>query len=187
METEPFRIMNYFKLYDDVKDCPRFATEKSACFDIRAYLGNGIETVMAYDNLNHKRSVLIDPHQTQSLPERKVVIYPGWRVLIPTGLILDIPAGHSVRLHPRSGLALKRGLMLANCEGVIDEDYVDPLYLLIYNSSMTEVCIEHGERIAQGELVKNIHQEGIFVINRIFKKPGQKTDRDGGFGSTGTE
>jgi dUTP pyrophosphatase len=53
-------------------------------------------------------------------------------MLIPTGLIADIPEGFSVRIHSRSGLAFKQGVYLTNCEGVIDSDYVDPNYFARY-------------------------------------------------------
>ncbi len=103
------------------------------------------------------------------------------RDAIPTGLILDIPKGYSVRIHPRSGLAYKKGINLMNCEGIIDSDYIDELKILLYNT--TDICFEisHGDRIAQGELVKTLD----YSIEECYTAPNQKTDRIGGFGSTG--
>ena len=109
------------------------------------------------------------------------MIYPGERALIPTGLILDIPTGYSVRLHVRSSMALKQGIALANSEGVIDSDYVEPTFVMLYNSSTSTVHILNGERICQGELVSMMD----YTLDRIYAKPGSKTDRVGGFGSTG--
>ena len=103
------------------------------------------------------------------------------RVLIPTGLILDIPAGHSVRLHSRSGLVWEQGLYLTNCEGVIDWDYVEPLYVMMTNLSQSPKSINNGNRICQAELVERIQYDFIEAKN----PPVQKTERDGGFGSTG--
>jgi len=100
---------------------------------------------------------------------------------IPTGLILDIPEGYSVRIHARSGLAYKKGINLLNCEGIIDSDYTDELKILLYNTSNIDFHIKHCDRIAQGELVKSLD----YTIEECYTAPTQKTDRVGGFGSTG--
>jgi dUTP pyrophosphatase len=106
---------------------------------------------------------------------------PGERVLVPTGLVLDIPQGYSVRIHPRSGLSLKQGLTLVNAEGVIDSDYVEELFIPLYNASSISVQLKHGDRIAQGELVRT----ELYEIVESTTRPERKTDRAGGFGSTG--
>lgn len=100
---------------------------------------------------------------------------------ISTGLILDIPKGYSVRIHARSGLAYKSGVTLLNCEGIIDSDYTDELKILLYNTSNVNFNIHHGDRIAQGELVKSLD----YTLEECYTPPQQKTDRVGGFGSTG--
>ena len=69
------------------------------------------------------------------------------RMLIPTGLIADIPVGFSIRLHSRSGLAFKQGVYLANCEGVIDSDYVDPIFAMVTNISNVPVRIYNGDNM----------------------------------------
>ena len=61
--------------------------------------------------------------------------------MVPTGLILDIPAGHSVRIHPRSGNAIKKGLSFINCEGVVDSDYTDPLMIPVINLSDIQTIV----------------------------------------------
>jgi dUTP pyrophosphatase len=106
---------------------------------------------------------------------------PGDRLMVPTGLIFDIPEGYSVRVHARSGLSLKQGLVLANSEGVIDSDYIEELFILVHNISDNGISIAHGDRIAQGELVVR----EAYTIGEISCHPGQKTDRVGGMGSTG--
>lgn len=98
-----------------------------------------------------------------------------------TGIILDIPVGYSVRIHPRSGLAYKKGITLLNAEGIIDSDYTNELMILLYNTSNIDFVVHHGDRIAQGELVKNLD----YTIEECYTQPQQKTDRVGGFGSTG--
>jgi dUTP pyrophosphatase len=84
-------------------------------------------------------------------------------------------------MHPRSGLSIKKGLILANCEGVIDSDYVEELMIPVVNTSDISYEISHGERIAQMELVRKEH----FLYLHLTERPQQKTDRSGGFGSTG--
>jgi dUTP pyrophosphatase len=102
-------------------------------------------------------------------------------VLVPTGLIFDIPEGFSLRIHARSGLSLKEGLVLANSEAVIDSDYVDEVFVLLYNRSSVGRTIRIGERIAQAELVESVQ----YTIKETKKQPTVKTDRTGGMGSTG--
>lgn len=161
--------LKYYKLFNDVADLS-FATFESACFDLRAYTNCEVKGFSE----SNKPKVFS--------PELGVLIMnPGDRALIPTGLILDIPEGHSVRLHIRSSVALKLGLSLANSEGVIDSDYVDPLFILVQNNSDTTVSIVHGERMAQAELVKKLYYE----LGETKERPSTKTDRSGGFGSTG--
>lgn len=104
-------------------------------------------------------------------------------VAIPTGIILDIPAGYSVRVHPRSGLAYKKGITLLNAEGIIDSDYTDELKIILYNTSNVEFLVHHGDRIAQGEMIKSL--DYYIVTTEIA--PTQKTNRVGGFGSTGVQ
>ena len=110
-------------------------------------------------------------------------VNPRERLLIPTGLIFDIPAGYSIRLYPRSSLALKQGLTLANNVGIIDSDYVEPVFMMIHNISGNQQFITDGQRICQAELV----QEHPCMIMGAETRPERKTDRDGGFGSTGKE
>jgi dUTP pyrophosphatase len=171
--------LKYYKLHDEVID-PHFATEGSACFDICAYLDNPV-TVYRMDNQKEK----INPETIQwsDIEELQLSIAPAERVLVPTGLVFDIPEGYSVRLHPRSSISLKKGLIMPNGEGIVDSDYYHETFIMLYNSSADEVRIKHGERIAQGELVK----KETYELEESIIVPEQKTNRVGGFGSTGTE
>jgi dUTP pyrophosphatase len=101
--------------------------------------------------------------------------------MVPTGLIFDIPKGYSIRVHARSGMSLKQGLVLANSEGVIDSDYVEETFVLIMNVSDNGHWLTPGDRIAQAELVK----QEQFKIEERKTRPTVKTDRVGGMGSTG--
>lgn len=165
--------LGFYKTHPDVI-LPNFSTKQSACFDI-AYQGHGKNSYDGYNETNKKFS--------RPTPKGQVFINSQERVLVPTGLILDIPVGYSVRLHARSGLSIKNGIILANSEAVIDSDYVDELFVLLYNRSSVGLWISTGDRIAQGELVK---QES-YTMKEVKKKPVQKSDRKGGMGSTGVK
>lgn len=153
---------------------PKFATEGSACFDLHASLIPGTEVkVFLFGQPDSVKHIISDSSD--------IVLAAGSRALVPTNLILDIPVNHSVRIHPRSGTAIKQGLMLANCEGVIDSDYVDPLFIALYNASGVAQTLKDGDRLAQAELIKTLS----YPIAETTSKPVQKTTRVGGFGSTG--
>jgi dUTP pyrophosphatase len=154
--------VNYYRMFHDVEH-PTLATAGSACIDIRAY----------------------QPEESISIqrvhPGGCFSIDPGQRCLISTGLKLDIPESFSVRIHPRSGLAIKHGITLVNAEGVIDSDYVEELKVPIINLSDVPYIIKHGERICQAELVFSPSVEPT----EIAAPPAPRTNRAGGFGSTG--
>ena len=165
--------LKYYKLDSSVKD-PIFATKGSACFDIHACILNGMKYKVNQDTLQ----------KTIERPEMDgtIKVFSMERVLIPTGLVFDIPEGYSVRLHSRSGLAWKDGIYLTNCEGIIDYDYVEPVFVMLTNISQSPKTINNGDRICQAELVEKVYHS----LLEITEPPTQKTERDGGFGSTGT-
>ena len=171
--------LKFYKTNEEAQ-LPTFATDKSACFDLYANLING-EEVQYYQAIATKvlpRRISFDINSNRSF----IQLNDSERMLIPTGLIADIPAGFSIRLHSRSGLAFKQGVYLTNCEGIIDEDYVDPIFAMVTNISNVPVKIFGGDRICQGELVRCEK----YTLDESDEAPSQKTDRDGGFGSTGT-
>jgi dUTP pyrophosphatase len=109
-----------------------------------------------------------------------VTIAPGARVLIPTGLRMAIPPGHELQVRPRSGLALKNGITLANTPGTIDEDYRGELGVILINLSDVAFVVERGSRIAQAVLAP-VTRGRWAVVERL-----DETGRgSGGFGSTG--
>lgn len=160
-------------------EIPSFATEGSACFDIRACLGEG-ETVEAFNPHNRGMQMRV---KAASNGKASVPLQPGFRMLVPTGLIFDIPKNHVLDFFIRSSMALKYGIVLANGVAKIDSDYVDPSYIMLLNMSDTPYHIYHGDRIAQGEL----RALKSYDLSERKSPPSQKTDREGGFGSTGTE
>tara|TARA_Y100000004_G_C8701795_1_gene321954 strand:- start:60 stop:587 length:528 start_codon:yes stop_codon:yes gene_type:complete len=174
-------------MYDDVLD-PEFATEGSACFDISSYLGPPVYTesppnlVTVYTMNNKKESREVKMWAgPKSTFYTSASLYPGERMLVPTGLIFDIPAGYSLRLHTRSSVSLKQGLVMANSEGIIDSDYYHQCFIMLYNSSADEIRVKHKERMAQGELIKTLD----YSLKETTIQPERTTERVGGFGSTG--
>lgn len=170
--------MKVFK-HNQAADMPVFATEGSAAFDLKACLVEG-DKVRAFNP--HNKEMLL-PVRKATNGQATVQLMPQFRTLVPTGLILDIPSKHVVKLYIRSSMALKFGLGLANDVGIIDSDYVDPLFVMIYNMGDTPINIYHGDRIAQGILEKTLS----YKLEETTEKPGKKTDRDGGLGSTGVQ
>ena len=129
---------------------PRYETPQSAGMDLRAHLPEAID------------------------------LAPGERVLVPTGLRLQIPSGYEGQVRPRSGLALKRGITVLNAPGTIDADYRGEVGVLLVNLSGEAQRIEPGERVAQ------------LVIARVTRASWDEVEEldesergRGGFGSTG--
>ncbi|HBP19885.1 MAG TPA: dUTP diphosphatase [Planctomycetes bacterium] len=130
---------------------PRYETEFSAGLDLRAAL------------------------------EEPLTVAPGERVVIPTGLKIEIPAGYEGQVRPRSGLALKYGLTVLNAPGTIDADYRGEVKVLLVNVGQNAHVLERGERVAQLVIapVTRVVLEEVAELS--------ETERgEGGFGSTGT-
>ncbi|WP_299418852.1 dUTP diphosphatase [uncultured Shimia sp.] len=109
-----------------------------------------------------------------------VTLAPGTRVLVPTGLSLEIPKGYEVQMRPRSGLALKHGLTLPNSPGTIDSDYRGPLGVIVLNAGQEAFEISHGMRIAQMVVAPVVMAE--FQLDQELSETSRGS---GGFGSTG--
>ena len=82
-------------------------------------------------------------------PDTEIIIAPVQRMLVPTGIFLDIPEGYFVTLRPRSGLALKNGITLLNSPATIDWDYRGELQVILANLGQDPFTIRSGDRIAQ--------------------------------------
>ena len=131
-------------------DLPSYATIGSAGADLRAAVGTPL------------------------------VIQPGERALVPTGIAMALPANHEGQVRPRSGLAVKFGLTVLNAPGTIDADYRGEIMVPLINLGREEFVVEHGLRIAQ-LVVAPFHQADFHVVDDL-----DDTARgDGGFGSTG--
>lgn len=101
------------------------------------------------------------------------------RVLIPTGLFVEIPEGYEIQVRPRSGLALKHGISCANAVGTVDSDYRKEVGVILINLSKEDFTVNPGERIAQLVLNK-VEQLEWEVVDEL-----SETGRKGGFMSTG--
>jgi dUTP pyrophosphatase len=105
---------------------------------------------------------------------------PMERCIFPTGFRMEIPAGFEAQIRPRSGLAFKHGISVANAPGTIDSDYRGPVGVLLVNLGDQPFRIRHGERIAQMVVAP--------VVQAAFEVTGSVSESergDGGFGSTG--
>jgi dUTP pyrophosphatase len=115
-----------------------------------------------------------------SASQEVIEIQPGQRVLVPTGLVMEIPRGYEGQVRPRSGLALKHGISLVNTPGTIDADYRGEVKIIMINLGDQPFSVQYGDRIAQ------------LVIAPIIQVQLQEVDEltdsargHGGFGSTG--
>lgn len=111
---------------------------------------------------------------------RGVELAPGARALVPCGFAVEIPEGFEVQVRPRSGLALKHGIVLPNSPGTIDSDYRGEVGVIAMNAGDAPFFVAHGERIAQ-MVVAPVVQAGFGVVERL----GDTARGAGGFGSTG--
>lgn len=130
---------------------PAYETVNSAGMDLRAYL-----------------------------PDGELVIKPMQRILVPTGLFMEIPVGYEGQVRPRSGLAIKSGITVLNSPGTIDADYRGEVKVILINLSDTEFVIKSGDRIAQLVIARHEQMEVVEV------QALSETERGaGGFGHTG--
>lgn len=139
---------------DTTLGLPRYETEGAAGADLRANLSD----------------------------RGQLTLPPGGRVLVPTGLALEIPHGYEVQIRPRSGLALKHGVTLPNAPGTIDSDYRGPLGVIVMNAGQDPFTIRHGDRIAQMVLAPVVRAR--FILAEALTETARGS---GGFGSTGRD
>lgn len=151
----PIVRMKWLDEADQSIALPRYETANAAGADLRA-------------NLN-----------TETRAEG-LAILPGRRVLVPTGLAMEIPTGFEVQIRPRSGLALKHGISIPNSPGTIDADYRGPVGVIMINFGTDVFVVRHGDRIAQMIVAPVAHANFELVVDLSETSRGE-----GGFGSTG--
>ena len=133
-------------------DSPAYATSQSAGLDLRANL------------------------------TEPITLKPLGRILIKTGLFIELPEGYEAQVRPRSGLAYKKGVTVLNSPGTIDADYRGEIGVILINLSEEEFIIENGERVAQMVIAK--HEQANWIDAETLE-PSERGD--GGFGSTGVK
>ena len=112
--------------------------------------------------------------------DQPICLPPGERMAIPTGFAMELPVGYEAQIRPRSGLALKHGITIANAPGTIDSDYRGEILVILLNNGNQDFIITGGMRIAQ------IVIAAVTMIDPIEADDLDKTERaTGGFGSTG--
>lgn len=117
-----------------------------------------------------------------AVPEdRQIILLPGRRALVPTGIILEIPNGYEGQVRPRSGLALRHGITCLNTPGTIDSDYRGEVQVLLVNFGDEDFAVTRGLRIAQLVIAPVLR---VTVEER--DSAGDTARGAGGFGSTGT-
>lgn len=122
-------------------------------------------------------SVGVDLHAAL---EEELILEPGGRALVPTGLALAVPAGYEAQVRPRSGLAWRHGIVLPNAPGTIDSDYRGEVKVIVLNAGREPFRIQRGDRVAQ------------LVVTPVCRVEWQEVERlpssergAGGFGSSG--
>lgn len=104
------------------------------------------------------------------------------RVLIPTGIFIELPAGYEAQIRPRSGLAIKQGITVLNSPGTIDADYRGEIKIILINLSGEEQVVHPGDRIAQ-MVIQKVEQSTWKLVQQL----AETARNAGGFGHTGKQ
>ena len=112
-----------------------------------------------------------------------LLLPPGQRVVVPTGIALALPSGWEAQVRPRSGLAVRHGVTVLNAPGTVDADYRGELWVPLINHGDAAFTVARGDRIAQLVLAPVVRAQW----ERVEALPDDTERGDGGFGSTGTQ
>jgi dUTP pyrophosphatase len=112
--------------------------------------------------------------------DKEIILKPLERIMVPTGLFIEIPIGYEAQIRPRSGLAIKKGITILNSPGTIDADSRGEVCIILVNLSNENFVIEDGERICQIVIAKHEKAEWESVDILLDSERGT-----GGFGHTG--
>ncbi|WP_422023644.1 dUTP diphosphatase [Pyruvatibacter mobilis] len=135
-------------------DLPAYESQHAAGMDLRAAIGEGNDIVLA----------------------------PGERAMVPTGLAIALPVGFEAQVRPRSGLAAKQGVTVLNSPGTVDADYRGEVKVILINHGAEPVTVTRGMRIAQ--MLFAPVTRGVFAVVDALDETARGS---GGFGSTGTD
>ena len=167
-----FRVIIFEPLHPDTP-VPHRGTSASAGYDLAAYLIGRTVRVWT-DGVSSERTVVVRGTTTV------LDLAPGEKALVPLGFKAQLPPGVEAQVRPRSGTSVKTDLVIANAPGTIDPDYADEWCVPVKNGGTRTLTIAHGERIAQAIFARFDAQD--FSTGNVTRT----TERDGGFGSTGT-
>ena len=147
-------------------------------------------TTLRVDRLPHAECLPLPAYETSGsagmdlraalADDATIILTPGARALVPTGLRIALESGYEAQVRPRSGLALKHGLTCLNSPGTIDSDYRGEVGVILINHGQEPFVIKRGERIAQ--LVIARHEQAAMVEVETLDETARGV---GGFGSTG--
>jgi dUTP pyrophosphatase len=115
--------------------------------------------------------------------DKDVHIKPFERMLIPTGIYIELPEGYEAQIRPRSGLAVKNGISVLNAPGTIDYDFFGQIQVILINLSWDDFIVKNSDRIAQMVIAK-CEQAICVVVDNFDKETGRNSE---GFGSTGVK
>jgi dUTP pyrophosphatase len=160
---------------------PTRGTELSACYDLGFYPSEPKVEAIDPDGRGGMLYMLHDDAQGCDV----LTIPPGYRAMLPTGLIFHIPAKHYIRVYARSSVAYKRGLVMVNSVGIIDEDYRHEVKALLMNVTNQPVHLKVGERLMQFELINTCPPITFFTEEGERSEVVVLSKRMGGIGSTG--
>ena len=156
---------------------PKLGSEYAAAVDLHADIEREIDS---FDT--NRENVLLGVNNLESINPfvSHISIFPGGRVLIPTGISVEIPKGYEMVVRPRSGLALKNGISIVNSPGTIDSDYRGEIGVVLINLSSEKFDIHQNDRIAQLALrpIMSIEWEEVEELSDTER--GEK-----GYGSSG--
>jgi dUTP pyrophosphatase len=113
----------------------------------------------------------------------ELYIEPFDRILVPTGLHIDIPENYEIQVRSKSGLALKQGLMVLNSPGTVDQGYTGEIKVILFNTTKETIKIEKGQKIAQAVVCPVVC--GKWITLKQVSNITEKDRSDNGFGSTG--
>ena len=127
---------------------------------------------------NYESDSGFDLHSTE-----EIIVPPFGRVLVPTGISLDIKDGFEVQVRSKSGLALNQGLMCLNSPGTVDNGYTGEVKAIIFNTNQVPFTISKGMKVAQAVLCPVVNGKWVDLVNK--ETINNKERGENGFGSTG--